>query len=245
MDILELKKSAWGISPDDQLKKDIYIKEIVSRKNSEFQAGKGSRKSSINPNNVDYIRRSRFSSIADELKVSKEDNPTLINELVNNLGSDIQFYQCFRLTEEEFSIIKISNNSFIYILSDTTNHNEEEIISTFNKMMDDLQCEKFISIGHLLENMFSLNAKNSIITMNLIIKLYELKLLEIDDIKHGYYFFYLFSIVLGLVNFKDNLIDYPNSKDYLRRFFLMIKNKQIIDEKLLRVYEKCLDNLHY
>ncbi len=52
-----------------------------------------------------------------------------------------------------------------------------------------------------------------------------------------------FRITLGLVNFKDNIIDYPNSKDYLQKFLKMIKDKNIIDEKLLEVYKKCCDNL--
>ena len=53
----------------------------------------------------------------------------------------------------------------------------------------------------------------------------------------------IFSIVLGLVNFKDNVIDYPNSKEYLQKFLEMIKNENIIDEKLLEVYQKCCDNI--
>jgi len=51
------------------------------------------------------------------------------------------------------------------------------------------------------------------------------------------------SIVLGLVNFKDNIIDYPNSKDYLQKFLEKIGNEEIIDEKLLEVYQICCDNL--
>lgn len=52
-----------------------------------------------------------------------------------------------------------------------------------------------------------------------------------------------FSIVLGLVNFKDNIIDYPNSKEYLRKFLQLIKEHQILDEKLLKVYHRCCDNI--
>jgi hypothetical protein len=54
-----------------------------------------------------------------------------------------------------------------------------------NKMMEDVQCEKFIAVGHLLENMFSLNVKNSNITMNVLIYLYKKKLVDQEDIKHG------------------------------------------------------------
>lgn len=102
LDIIDLKNECWGIYDEDQLTKKDYLAPKISsksRKNSEIPG----RKSSINPSNVEYIRRSRFNSIADELKTSKIENPTLImDELVNSLGADIDFYQCFRLTEEEF-----------------------------------------------------------------------------------------------------------------------------------------------
>lgn len=102
LDVLDIKKIGWGIKPEDQLrKKGEFISEIRSRKNSELP-NLGSRKSSINPTNVEYIRRSRFNSRADELKSIQDASPNLINELVSNLGADIEFYQCFRLTEEEF-----------------------------------------------------------------------------------------------------------------------------------------------
>lgn len=103
LDVIDIKKNGWGIKHDDQLfKKDSFVTEIRSRKNSEIVVGKRSRKSSINPTNVEYIRRSRFNSRADEIKVANEENPGLVDELVSSLGADIEFYQCFRLTEEEF-----------------------------------------------------------------------------------------------------------------------------------------------
>ena len=99
--MIDLKKATWGIKHDDRLgKKDGFITEIRSRKNSEIPNG-NSRKSSINPTNVEYIRRSRFNSRADDLKVTLV-SPNLIDELVSGLGADIEFYHCFRLTEEEF-----------------------------------------------------------------------------------------------------------------------------------------------
>jgi hypothetical protein len=49
--------------------------------------------------------------------------------------------------------------------------------------------------------------------------------------------------VLGMVNFKDNLIDYPCSKDYLNNFLLMIRDKNIIDENLFKVYQIVCDNM--
>jgi len=63
--------------------------------------------------------------------------------------------------------------------------NKDEINTIFNKMMDDVQCEKFIAIGHLLENMFSLNVKNSNITMSVLTYLYKSNLIDQEDIKHG------------------------------------------------------------
>lgn len=144
-----------------------------------------SRKSSINPTNVEYIRRSRFNSRADELKVTKEDNPSIMDDLVSSLGADIEFYQCFRLTEEEFAIIKKANNLLIKDFTENED-NLEEVKITFDKMMNEVQCEKFIAIGHLLENMFSLNSKNSKITMDCLIYLYENKIINDEDLKHGY-----------------------------------------------------------
>ncbi len=108
LDIIDLKSDGWGINPEDQLKKKdnfTLALDARSRKNSELPQG---RKSSINPSNVEYIRRSRFNSIADELKTAKIEDPALImDELVTSLGADIEFYQCFRLTEEEFVINKL------------------------------------------------------------------------------------------------------------------------------------------
>ena len=66
------------------------------------------------------------------------------------------------------------------------NRNNEELQATFSKMMDDVQCEKFIAIGHLLENMFSLNVKNSNLTMQALVYLYNYKLIDQEDLKHGY-----------------------------------------------------------
>lgn len=65
------------------------------------------------------------------------------------------------------------------------NLNEEELKSIFNKMMDDIQCEKFIAVGHLLENIFSLNYKNSLLTMSALTYLYDCRMIDQEDIKHG------------------------------------------------------------
>jgi hypothetical protein len=109
---MELKKEGWGIKHEDQLKKkdefanDLRKASISSRKGSELiqPIARRSRRSSINPTNVEYIKRSRFNSRADDLKAGLEDPVSLTEELVSSLGADIEFYQCFRLTEEEFVI---------------------------------------------------------------------------------------------------------------------------------------------
>jgi hypothetical protein len=184
LDVIDLKNAGWGIKEEDQLvKKDKFITEIRSRKGSEFIS---SRKSSINPTNVEYIRRSRLNSIADELKIIRDEyeNQNVIDDLVKNLGADIEFYQCFRLTEEEFAFIKKANNELIAEFQET-DINYDEIKATFEKLLEDLQCEKFIVVGHILENMFSLNVRNSNITSNIIVYLFTKALLNDDDIKHG------------------------------------------------------------
>ena len=61
--------------------------------------------------------------------------------------------------------------------------------------------------------------------------------------KIKFYRFSNFRIVLGLVNFRDNMIDYPNSKTYLKNFLVTITEKEIIDLKLHQVYEKCCENI--
>ena len=64
-------------------------------------------------------------------------------------------------------------------------HSLEEIKKVFNKMMEDVQCEKFIAVGHLIENMFSLNVKHSNTIMHLFSYLYENKIVDEEDVKHG------------------------------------------------------------
>jgi hypothetical protein len=52
-------------------------------------------------------------------------------------------------------------------------------------MIEDIQCEKFIAIGHIIENMFSLNVKKANTTMNLIIYLHDKNIIDAEDVKHG------------------------------------------------------------
>jgi hypothetical protein len=120
LDILELREKGWKITDEDRIKinKEKYEKNEKADKfdkddklsydlNGNTPVNKkgktsDSRKSSINPSNVEYIKRSRFNSRADELLQSKDENQSLMEELIGNLGSDIEFYQCFKLTDEEF-----------------------------------------------------------------------------------------------------------------------------------------------
>ena len=225
-----LKKEETSLSYNNSTYSSLSAFPINAiRKNSEVR----SRKSSINPKDVEYIRRSRFNSRADELKTQKEDNPGLVDELVTYLGADIEFYQCFRLTEEEFDIIKDGSAKFINRYK--SNETGEGLKSDFNAMMEEVQCEKFIAVGHLLEIMFSLNSDDANRIMSTIIFLFNNKLIDDEDIKHG--------IVLGLVNFKNNIIDYPNTKEYFQKFINLIKENNIIDEKILKVYQRTCDNL--
>ena len=123
LDILELREKNWKITEEDRIKinnenfeknekaekvdKDDKLSFEYNNNNSQIAKNPktselNSRKSSINPSNVDYIRRSRFNSKAEELIQSKEENQSLMEELIEYLGSDIEFYQCFKLTSEEF-----------------------------------------------------------------------------------------------------------------------------------------------
>ena len=83
-------------------------------------------------------------------------------------------------------------------------------------MMEELQCEKFIAMGHLIEIMFSQNEMNAKKIINIVLYLFKHNLICDEDIKHG--------IVLGLVKFKKNIIDYPNTKKYFQNFIDEIKS---------------------
>ena len=161
-----------------------------------------------------------------------------MDELVNYLETDIDFYKCFRLTDEEFDLIKEYNKKFLGLFKENNNDDtskDKNIKKYFDEMMEEVQCEKFIAIGHLLEIMFSQNNENANIIMNCIIHFYKNQFICEEDIKHG--------IVLGLVNFKNNIIDYPNTTDYFQKFINLIKENNILDEKILIVYQRCCDNI--
>ena len=204
------------------------------RKNSEVRSR---RKSSINPKDVEYIKRSRFNSKADELRTLKDDNPNLVEEVLKYLNMDIEFYQCFQLNEEECNIVKEYCDNFLQNdIFDNNIENKNNILEkNFDEMMEELQCEKFIAMGHLIEIMFSQNEINANKIINIILYLFKNKLISDDDIKHG--------IVLGLVKFKKNIIDYPNTKKYFQNFINNIKVNKVLDEKILHVYQRCCDSI--
>ena len=206
----------------------------VLRKNSE---AKTRRKSSINPKDIEYIKRSRFNSKADELLIQKEENPNLVDEVIQYLNMDIEFYQCFQLNEEECSIVKEYSEKFLQNDFDNNNiDNKNNLLEkNFEEMMEELQCEKFIAMGNLIEIMFSQNEINAKKIINIILYLFKNKLISDDDIKHG--------IVLGLVKFKKNIIDYPNTKKYFQNFIDNIKINKVLDEKILIVYQRCCDSI--
>ena len=204
------------------------------RKNSEARTR---RKSSINPKDIEYIKRSRFNSKADELKIHKDNNPNLVDEVVQYLNMDIEFYQCFQLNEEECDIVKEYCEKFLQNDIDYNNINNKNNLleKNFEEMMEELQCEKFIAMGHLIEIMFSQNEMNAKKIINIILYLFKKSLINDDDIKHG--------IVLGLVKFKKNIIDYPNTKKYFQNFIDNIKINKVLDEKILLVYQRCCDSM--
>ena len=204
------------------------------RKNSEARSR---RKSSINPKDVEYIKRSRFNSKADELIINKVDNPNLVDEVVQYLNMDIEFYQCFQLNEEECDIVKQYCEKFLENdLNDNNINNKNNLLEkNFDEMMDELQCEKFIAVGHIIEIMFSQNEINSKKIINIILYLFKNNIINDEDIKHG--------IVLGLFKFKKNIIDYPNTKKYFQNFIDNIRNNKVLDEKILMVYQRCCDSI--
>ena len=102
-------------------------------------------------------------------------------------------------------------------------------------MMEELQCENFIAMGHLIEIMFSQNETNAKKIINIILYLFKNNIISDEDIKHG--------IVLGLVKFKKNIIDYPNTKKYFQNFIDNIKINKVLDEKILMVYQRCCDSI--
>ena len=207
------------------------------RRNSEVRTR---RKSSINPKDVEYIKRSRFNSKADELKINKQDNPNLVDEVIQYLNMDLEFYQCFQLNEEECDIVKEYTEKFLKndLKEEDINNKEYKcdiLEKNFEEMMEELQCEKFIAVGHIIEIMFSRREIDEKKIIKIILYLFKKEVINDEDIKHG--------IVLGLVKFKKNIIDYPNTKKYFQDFIDNLKNNQVLDDKMILVYQRCCNNI--
>ena len=207
------------------------------RRNSEVRTR---RKSSINPKDVEYIKRSRFNSKADELRINKENNPNLVDEVIQYLNMDLEFYQCFQLNEEECDIVKEYTEKFLKndLKEEDINNKEykcEILEKKFEEMMEELQCEKFIAVGHMIEIMFSRSEIDEKKIIKIILYLFKKEVINEEDIKHG--------IVLGLVKFKKNIIDYPNTKKYFQDFIDNLKNNQVLDDKMILVYQRCCNNI--
>ena len=241
MEVLESKDKLINIENLNETYENLGAKpinyNISNRKSSEIRSR---RKSSINPKDVEYIKRSRFNSKADELKIQKEDNPLLVDEVIQYLNMDLEFYECFQLNEEECDIVKEYNDKLLKSdLNDKEINNDEYkcdlLEKNFEEMMEEVQCEKFIAVGHMIEIMFSRSETDKNKIINIILYLFKKKLIDDEDIKHG--------IVLGLVKFKKNIIDYPNTKKYFQDFIDKIKNDKVLDDKMILVYQRCCDSI--
>ena len=241
MEVLESKDKLINIENLNETYENLGAKPInynfSNRKSSEIRSR---RKSSINPKDVEYIKRSRFNSKADELKIQKEDNPLLVDEVIQYLNMDLEFYECFQLNEEECDIVKEYTDKLLKSdLNDKEINNDEYkcdlLEKNFEEMMEEVQCEKFIAVGHMIEIMFSRSETDKNKIINIILYLFKKKLIDDEDIKHG--------IVLGLVKFKKNIIDYPNTKKYFQDFIDKIKNDKVLDDKMILVYQRCCDSI--
>ena len=241
MEVLESKDKLINIENLNETYENLGAKpinyNISNRKSSEIRSR---RKSSINPKDVEYIKRSRFNSKADELKIQKEDNPLLVDEVIQYLNMDLEFYECFQLNEEECDIVKEYTDKLLKSdLNDKEINNDEYkcdlLEKNFEEMMEEVQCEKFIAVGHMIEIMFSRSESDKNKIINIILYLFKKKLIDDEDIKHG--------IVLGLVKFKKNIIDYPNTKKYFQDFIDKIKNDKVLDDKMILVYQRCCDSI--
>lgn len=230
LDISYKLLDSLSFQSQSQLNSDLYKKEDFLT--CQFQLPPQIRKSSIN-SNFDLIRRSRFSSRADDLRQNKGNIMDLMNELVRNLGSDITFYQSFRLSDDEQKVISRKNKILISFFSNSLH--KTNIKAEFLSLIEEITCEKFIIVGHILDIMYSMNYENATTIIEYLIYLFQEGVIDKEDIKHG--------IVLGLVNFKDNITNFPSSKAYLKKFLLKLTELDIIDSNLEKVYETCCDNI--
>lgn len=106
----------------------------------------------------------------------------LIVDLVNNLGADIQFYQCFKLEDDDSKIIFNYNKQFIqFYVSKSFSQLKEK----FKYMITELTCEKFIAVGHLLDTMFSMNTENAKYVREYLMYFFDEGIIDNEDVKHG------------------------------------------------------------
>ena len=85
------------------------------------------------------------------------------------------------------AIIKKAVNEFIILFSEVEQPDKKEIVGIFNDMLEEVQCEKFIAVGHMIENMFIYDNRKSNYIMNLLISLFLYKTIDEEDLKHGYF----------------------------------------------------------
>ena len=179
MEVLESKDKLINIENLNETYENLGAKpinyNISNRKSSEIRSR---RKSSINPKDVEYIKRSRFNSKADELKIQKEDNPLLVDEVIQYLNMDLEFYECFQLNEEECDIVKEYTDKLLKSdLNDKEINNDEYkcdlLEKNFEEMMEEVQCEKFIAVGHMIEIMFSRSETDKNKIINIILYLFK------------------------------------------------------------------------
>ena len=182
MEVLESKDKLINIENLNETYENLGAKpinyNISNRKSSEIRSR---RKSSINPKDVEYIKRSRFNSKADELKIQKEDNPLLVDEVIQYLNMDLEFYECFQLNEEECDIVKEYTDKLLKSdLNDKEINNDEYkcdlLEKNFEEMMEEVQCEKFIAVGHMIEIMFSRSETDKNKIINIILYLFKKKI---------------------------------------------------------------------
>jgi hypothetical protein len=72
------------------------------------------------------------------------------------------------------------------IITQNESADNSEIQKIFESISENLKCEKFIAIGNIIENLFIFDSKISEGLIEILIYLYSNKLIDEDDIKHGY-----------------------------------------------------------
>lgn len=183
MDLIDLKNSGWGIQDEDQfLKAEIKEPELkysrkgsIARKRSSMQ-----RRSSIGIADIEKMKRSRFSSRADEIaSTSKiDESDEIVDSLMKDLETDVSFYSYFKLTEDEAIEVKTPLKTVMYGSMD-------DGVKAFDESTESCDCEKFIAVGNYLEEMFEANIRGAEFIKSVIIYLLEQEKLTVKDIQHG------------------------------------------------------------